>query len=92
MQFSQVGHAATSFVGPGAILLSNNHHPNTTRGVATIITVFEKSFILPGSSIKEETVASRSQSTALMQIVSSHLTMENTYLLFSKSIRTNRPI
>lgn len=45
MQFSQVEHELASFVGPGAIFLSNNYHPNTTRGVATIITDFEKSFI-----------------------------------------------
>lgn len=78
MQFSQVEHGPAFFVGPGAILRSNNHHSNTTRGVATIITVFEKRFVLPGRSMKEETVASRSQTVALMQTVSSHLTMEDT--------------
>jgi len=52
MQFSQVGHGSAS-VGPGAILLSNNYHPNTTRGGRNHFKfVFEKSFISPGSSMK----------------------------------------
>lgn len=88
-QFSQVGHGPASFVAPGAILLSNNYHPNTTRVVATIITVFEKSFILPGSSMKKRNCSQQKPNCCIDANSEQPSYYGKHLLLFSKSIRAS---